>query len=44
LKGECLELIDGENLEFKAEIVKELFKSIESVKNSSIFTIAIIGK
>ena len=22
LKGECLELIDGENLEFKAEVMK----------------------
>ena len=41
LKGECLELIDGENLEFKAEVVKQIFKTVQ---NSNVFTISIIGK
>lgn len=41
LKGECLELIDGENLEFKSEVVKQIFKEMG---NSNVFTIAVIGK
>ena len=41
LKGECLELIDGENLEFKEEVIREIFKSMDK---QNIFTIAVIGK
>jgi hypothetical protein len=39
-KGDCFELIDGENLEFKGEFIKEV---IESSKKDKVLVVCVIG-
>lgn len=40
-KGECVELIDGENLDFKGEIAQMIFNDM---KKSNILSIVVIGR
>ena len=39
-KGDCFELIDGENLEFKGEFIKEV---IDSSKKDKVLVVCVIG-
>jgi ABC-type cobalamin/Fe3+-siderophores transport system ATPase subunit len=38
--GDCFELIDGENLEFKGQFIKEI---IESSKTDKVVVVCVIG-
>jgi hypothetical protein len=39
-KGDCFELIDGENLEFKGAFIKEV---IDSSKKDKVLVVCVIG-